>query len=113
MMMSRDWPIASARANPKIRSAPGFQNRMTPPVSAAMRASDRVERTACENIRYVHNHILDGFVVKLYRHRVAGRESLGQRLIKESIEMSSFPAPGCHVSRRRLLARHFDLSASL
>src|SRR4051794_2672585 len=46
MIRSSDWPIACSAACPKIRSAPAFQNLMTPPVSAATIASGP-DKIAC------------------------------------------------------------------
>src|SRR5262245_47254319 len=39
MIRSSEWPSASSAANPKIRSAAGFQSRIFPSVSAAVIAS--------------------------------------------------------------------------
>src|ERR1043166_3713143 len=46
MMRSSERPMASALTWPNMRSAPGFQKRMTPSRSAATIASDRAVSTA-------------------------------------------------------------------
>src|SRR4026209_1581740 len=46
MIRSRDCPTASAAVKPKMRSAPRFQNRITPCASAAMIASALLAITA-------------------------------------------------------------------
>src|SRR3954463_8721965 len=67
MIRSRDCPTASSEEKPKIRSAPGFQNRIRPSQSAATIASDVVVRTRCaksSRILIVVFHLLRGLEPK-------------------------------------------------
>src|SRR5215211_6976303 len=100
MMRSSDWPRASERGWPKIRSAPGFQKRMMPRRSATTIASARLlskdgARKSSRSfmaLACVSEAVLDRLFEWLVFHLLAEIDRMGHDLLQLLRIEFAFPA---------------------